>query len=161
MSAQEGSSNNSVSHTWVITPTRALSWPQAKRVLWLISLFPAGGGILFLCYGLPLVLPFAGVEIAMLWLAFYTVISAGQWREIVRVDGAQVTVEKGRIGPLQVYSFDRAWVRVELRGAPFRWYPNRLCLTSHGREVVLAQFLTDGERIELAQSLINAIHKTR
>lgn len=72
-----------------------------------------------MCYGYPLVLPFAGVEIAVLWLAFYTVILAGQWREIVRVDAAQVTVEKGRIGPLQVYSFDRAWVRVELRGAPF------------------------------------------
>lgn len=160
MPATAGNSTNS-SHTWEITPTRALSWPQAKRVLWLISLFPAGSGILFLCYGVPLVLPFAGAEIALLWLAFYYVIVAGQWREIVRIDAAQVTVEKGRIGPLQIYSFDRAWVRVELRGARYRWYPNRLCLTSHGREVARAQFLTDGERIELAESLINAIHKTR
>ena len=147
--------------TWVIRPHRALTWPEAKRWLYLLSLLPASSGVLFLAYGAPLVLPFAGLEIGLLWAAFYYVIYTGQWREVVRLQGEQLIIEKGRERPLETYRFERHWVRVELRGAPYRGYPNRLCLTSHGREVYLGHFLTDGERAELARSLINAIHKTR
>jgi uncharacterized membrane protein len=161
VSAKTTDPSNPSTQLWVIAPARALSWPEAKRVLCLISLLPACSGLLFLWHGAPLVLPFAGIEIALLWIAFYYVIRDGEQREIVRIEGSQVWVEKGRFQPTEIHTFDLAWVRVELRRNPHSWYPNRLCLASHGREVVLGQFLTDGERIELAQSLINAIHKTR
>lgn len=147
--------------TWVIRPHRSLTWPEAKRWLYLLSLLPAAGGLFFLACGLPLVLPFAGLEIALLWAAFYHVIYSGEWREVVQLQGEQVIIEKGRDRPVETYRFDRNWVRVELRGALYTWYPSRLCLTSHGREVYLGHFLTDGERAELARSLINAINKTR
>ncbi len=147
--------------TWIIRPHRALTWRQAKRWLYILSLVPASSGFFFLALGAPLVLPFAGLEIALLWAAFYYVLSSGEWREVVRLQGTQLIVEKGRHQPTETHRFDRHWVRVELRGAPYNWYPSRLCLTSHGREVCLGQFLTEGERTELARSLINAIHKTR
>jgi uncharacterized membrane protein len=146
---------------WVIAPTRALSWAQAKRVLWLITLIPAGSGLLFLYFGAPLVMPFAGLEIALLWLAFYYVIRAGRLREVVRITDTYVMVEKGFDTPSEVYLFERAWVRIAIHRSPRPWYPSRLSLTSHGREVTLGDFLTEGERIKLAQSLFNAIHKTR
>lgn len=146
---------------WVIRPQRALSWPEAKRWLLVLSLLPAGSGLLFFFYGVPLVLPFAGLEVALLWAAFYYVHQTGRWREVVRLHDNQLIIEKGRDHPVETHCFDRNWVRVELRGAPYGWYPSRLCLSSHGREVSLGHFLTDGERAELARSLINAIAKTR
>jgi len=149
------------SRIWIIRPQRALTWPEAKRWLCLLSMLPASSGILFLLYGIPLVLPFAGLEIALLWAAFYYVWHTGRWREVVRLQGDQLIVEKGRERPLETHCFDRSWVRVELRGAPYAWYPSRLYLTSHGQEVTLGHFLTDGERAELARSLINAIDKSR
>ncbi|MSR16125.1 MAG: DUF2244 domain-containing protein [Gammaproteobacteria bacterium] len=146
---------------WVITPTRALSWTEAKRVLWLVSAFPAASGLLFLYLGAPLVLPFAGLEIVLLWVAFYYVIRGGQWREVIRLTESKITLEKGRNNPSEIYSFDRAWVQVHLRQSTRQWQPSQLTLTSKGREVTLGEFLTDCERSELAQSLFNAIHKTR
>lgn len=146
---------------WIIRPHRALSWPEAKRWLYLLSLLPASSALLFLAYGMPLVLPFAGLEIALLWAAFYYVFHTGQWREVVRLEGNRLTIEKGRDRPVETYHFDRSWVRIELRGDRYSWYPSRLCLSSHGNEVSLGQFLTDGERAELARSLINAINKSR
>jgi uncharacterized membrane protein len=147
--------------TWIIQPTRSLSWPEVKRCLWLLSLIPACSGLFFLFLGAPLVLPFAGLEIALLWGAFYYVSHTGRWREVVRLEGEQLVIEKGRDRPLERHRFDTAWVRVDLEGAPYRWHPSRLLIRSHGRGVELGRFLTDGERELLAKSLINAIRKNR
>ncbi|MGD9600204.1 MAG: DUF2244 domain-containing protein [Gammaproteobacteria bacterium] len=146
---------------WVIQPHRSLTWREARRWLCLVSLVPLSSGLLFLAYGIPLVLPFAGLEILLLWAAFYYVWYTGQCREVVRLEGGRLVVEKGRDRPTETHQFDSAWVRVELRGQASGWYPSRLCLCSHGREVSLGHFLTEGERAELARSLINAICKSR
>ncbi|MGH8596190.1 MAG: DUF2244 domain-containing protein [Gammaproteobacteria bacterium] len=161
MSATSTISNSPNGHVWVISPHRTLSWPQAVRVLCVISLLPLGSGALFLCLGAPLVLPFAGLELALLWAAFYCVAYTGGQREVVRIDDSTVTVEKGRSDPSEIHHFDRAWVRVDLRRNPNPWYPVGLWLSSHGREVAVGEFLTDAERFALARSLINAIQKSR
>ncbi len=145
---------------WVIQPTRALTWSQAKRWLWLLSSMPALNGVLMFVYGAPLVLPFAGLEIALLWAAFYCVIDAGRQREVVHVSSDTVTVEKGRDQPRESHVFARSWVRVELKRAPHRWYPHMLVITAHGQAVTVGDFLTEGERRTLATSLINAIAKS-
>ena len=80
--------------TWVMHPHRALTWPATKRWLYLLSLLPASG-VHFLAYGAPLVLPFAGLETGLLWATFYYVIYTGQWREVVRLQGEQLIIEKG------------------------------------------------------------------
>ncbi len=163
ISSAQATSSATVETTqvWIIRPHRALTWVQAKRWLYLLSLVPATSGLLFLACGVPLVLPFAGLEVLLLWAAFYYVSYTGQWREVVKLEESQVVVEKGRHRPIETYRFDRGWVRIQLRGAPYAWYPSRLSLTSHGREVSLGDFLTEAERVELARALINAIEKTR
>ncbi|MBI2802410.1 MAG: DUF2244 domain-containing protein [Gammaproteobacteria bacterium] len=148
-------------HTLVIRPTRSLSWSQAKRVLWLISGLPITVGILFAALDILWILPFAGLEVLLLWVAFYVVVLEGEYQEIVRVEAHKVVIEKGRQRLVEHYEFDREWLRVELRTPTDGWYPSRLQLRSHGRSVVLGQCLTDGERTELAQALINAIGKNR
>ncbi len=147
--------------TWVIQPHRTLTWQQAKSYLWVISLIPTLSGCLFLWFGAPLILPFAGLEIALLWAAFYWVIREGAYFEVIRIEGDHVIVSKGRKRPTETHKFPLAWVAVDLRGAPYRWHPSKLYVGSHGRRVSLGEFLTDGERAALARSLINAIEKTR
>jgi uncharacterized membrane protein len=147
--------------TWIIKPQRSLTWPEARRWLCVLSLIPATSGILSAFYGAPLVLPFAGLEIALLWGAFYWVNLTGRHREVIRLEGSQVIIEKGRDRPEEVHRFEQTWVRIELRPSPNRWHPSRLCFASHGREVTIGHFLTDGEREDLARTLINAITKSR
>jgi hypothetical protein len=148
-------------HTvWVVRPTRSLTWQEAKRWLCLISLIPLASGGLFLWFGAPFVLPFAGLEIALLWAAFYYVQWQGQWREVIDLSTRALVIERGRHEPTQREEFDPAWVRVELeqRG---RWRSSSLLLRSHGRFTELGSFLTDGERQSLAKALINALKKSR
>ena len=145
---------------WIVRPTRSLTWPEAKRWLYLISAIPISSGILFLYYGIPLVLPFAGLEVLLLWAAFYYVAWTGEFREVIRVPPKSVVLEKGRRTPTWRHELDRAWVRVNLaeeRGL----HPSTLSLCSHGRSFRLGEFLTDGERQHLALALINALNKNR
>lgn len=145
---------------WVVRPTRSLTWPEAKRWLYLISFIPLSSGLLFLYYGIPLVLPFAGLEIALLWAAFYYVAWTGQLREVIRLTPRRLIIEKGRHGPEQRHEYERAWVSIHLdeeRG----WHPSRLHIRSHGKAADVGSFLTDGERRALATALINALGKSR
>ena len=145
---------------WVVRPTRSLTWPEAKRWLCVISFIPLSSGLLFLYFGIPLVLPFAGLEVILLWSAFYYVAWTGQMREVIRLTPRRLILEKGRRSPEQRFDYDRAWVRVVLeedRG----WHPSRLHIRSHGNAAAVGSFLTDGERRALAFALINALGKTR
>jgi len=154
---QQAASDHTV---WVARPTRSLTWPEAKRWLCLISLIPLGSGVLFLWFGAPFVLPFAGLEIALLWTAFYYVHWQGQWREVIHLSTRSLVIERGRHMPTQREEFDPAWVQVEL-AQHGRWRPSSLLLRSHGRFTELGSFLTDGERQTLAKALINALKKSR
>ena len=145
---------------WVVRPTRSLTWQQAKRWLCAISLIPLASGLLFLWFGVPFVLPFAGLEVALLWLAFWYVAWEGESREVVELSPGRLSVAKGRHAPSDVREFDPHWVKVELT-KPGGWRPSLLRLRSHGKVTPLGEVLTDGEREWLARSLINALHKTR
>lgn len=145
---------------WVVRPTRSLTWPEAKRWLYVISFLPLTSGLVFLYLGAPFVLPFAGLEILLLWAAFWYVHWTGQWREVIRLTPHHLVIEKGRHGPQQRHEYERAWVGITLdekRG----WLPSRLHVGSHGKGSDIGSFLTDGERRALALALINALGKTR
>lgn len=104
------------------------------------------------------VLPFAGLEAAVLLGAVRWVQRRAATREYIQVDAAAVVVEKcvtGRRGGSAsvAYCFQRPWTRVELRrGQPAHW-PSRLLFSSRGRNVEVGAFLTDGERRGLKNRL--------
>lgn len=145
---------------WVVRPTRSLTWQEAKRWLCIISFIPLSSALVFLWFGVPFVLPFAGLEVGLLWAAFYYVAWQGEMREVIELTPQRLIVQKGRHCPNERFEYERAWVRVDLdenRG----WHPSRLRVVSHGRGALLGTFLTDGERRSLASALINALNKSR
>ena len=102
------------------------------------------------------VLPFAGLEAAVLVWAVRWVQRQAAAREYIRVDEASVVVEKCRADSRDngvAYAFQRPWTRVELRlGQPAHW-PSQLLFSSRGRSVEVGAFLTDGERRGLKNRL--------
>ena len=103
------------------------------------------------------ILPFAGLEMLLLGACLYHVSASARQTEVVRVHERLVAVEKGRCGPEERWEFDRAWARVALQGARHAWYPSRLVIRSHGREVAIGEFLEERERASLADDLERAI----
>jgi uncharacterized membrane protein len=140
-----------------LTP-RAAAWFYGSLVAVLL-------GIAIGCTALGFwpVLPFAGLEIAVLYWAVTWVQRRDAAREYIRVDEARVVVEKvlvdrsvfGQPGkPSQTeYEFPRRWTRIELKaGEPAHW-PSRLLFRSRGQSVEIGAFLTDGERRGLKERL--------
>ncbi len=144
-----------------LTP-RACAWFYGS--LFALSLTIALG---FAALGFWPVLPFAGLELALLWWAVSWVNRRAAAREFIRVDECSVTVEKwsprsGRNeGDRRAWSFQRPWTRVELQaGQPAHW-PSRLVFRSRGQTVEVGAFLTDGERQGLWSRLAELLGGTR
>jgi uncharacterized membrane protein len=135
-----------------LTP-RAAAWFYGSLVALLL-------GVAIGCTALGFwpVLPFAGLEAAVLLGAVRWVQRRAAAREYIRVDDVSVVVEKCLPGPSRnnahvAYAFQRPWTRVELRrGQPAHW-PSRLLFSSRGRSVEVGAFLTDGERRGLKNRL--------
>ncbi|MEQ8663001.1 MAG: DUF2244 domain-containing protein [Gammaproteobacteria bacterium] len=147
--------------TWVLSPTRSMTWPQAKRFLLGVALVSAAIGGFFFALGMPLVLPFSGLEVAAVSAAFYVVLREGERREVIRLDGDLLVIERGLRRLEERREFNRFWVQVELQAAGSRLHPRRLLVGAHGEQVELGSFLTDGERESFARTLINALRKNR
>lgn len=132
----------------VLQPNRAASW----RANWIFLLLLGGlstliaGGLALL--GAWFVLPFAGMEMLALALLLWYVNTTHSRREVVHFSDAEVVVEKGRTKPVLKWKCLRPWCRFNLyRSHP--WYPQRLKLRCHQREIEIGEFLPESERCEL------------
>ena len=110
-------------------------------------------GMAFAMVGLWLILPFAGLEFMALWYCFYLSFRQTEHCQVITIDGDSVKVESGRRRPEITEQFQRSWAQVRLAKSTHRWYPSRLTIRSHGREVEVGKFLSEEERIELAAEL--------
>jgi len=142
---------------WVIRPNQSLSWRGAVRVYVFITACCLGIGVAFALHGFWPVLPFAGLEVIVLGIAFYLCLSRSQVREVVTVNADVVTVEKGRQQPQEHWECPRAWARVALQRSPIAWYPQRLLVAFQGKQVEIGQCLNEEERSVLAGELQHMI----
>lgn len=96
------------------------------------------------------VLPFAGLEMLVLYLAFrYVERRAGDYERITIV-GDKLLVELREVGRLSRYEFNRHWAQVVLRDDPAGC---RIALRSHGREVEVGAHLTGDQRLAVGRQL--------
>lgn len=149
--------SNKESTGFLVMPNRAMPWRQQLIFFSIIAAFSLGIAVGFFMQGLTLILPFAGLELLALGTALYVSAWRGGRREVVKFDGDTVIVEVGRDGPEQRFEFDRIWLRVVLQKSWSSWYPSRLLLRSHGRQIEIGSFLNEQERQALAITLRKAL----
>jgi len=99
-----------------------------------------------------LVLPFAGAEMFVLFLAFRLIERHAGDFESIAIKGDRVLVERWETGRVNRYELNRYWVQVVVhrRGPAGK---TTLALRSHGREVEFGQHLTQDQRDALARTL--------
>jgi uncharacterized membrane protein len=143
----------------VISPNCSLTPTTAAVFL------AATGGATFLiavvmaARGLWPILPFAGLEIALLVWATLHSIRRGHDREILEIDENSVRVSRLTGGHTEMTVFPRHWTKVKLRAPQQGLHPARLTLESQGRTCEVGSFLTEGERRSLAGRLKQLIGK--
>lgn len=137
------------SQQWLLRRNCALSPRQ------LAACFAAVGGVtllisaVFAAQGAWLVVPFAGIELVALAVAFLVhARHAGDYERIVLADGS-VLVERLHGGSLARVECQASWVRVEYQGAR----RELIRLVAAGREMAVGRFVPDAERTRLAREL--------
>jgi len=136
----------------VIEPNRSMSWQTLVSLYLLMVFVSLVIGLAYFHIGLTLVLPFYGLEMLALGAALYVTSWRGSIREVVTVDDKSVAIERGRDKPVERHEFQRPWTQVVLE-RPGGWYPSRLLIRSHGRQVEIGRFLNEEERRGLAAAL--------
>ena len=144
----------------VLTPNRSLPRAGFYAVMAVFGGASFAFGLAFYLMGAWPVAGFLGLDLALLWLAFRLSYRSGRLTEIVRLTYHSLTVR--RIlpsGRAREWRFQPYWLRVEIDDPPQSHSP--LTLTSHGRRLTIAAFLTADERLALGRALGAALRKLR
>jgi uncharacterized membrane protein len=139
--------------SYTLRPNQSLDWRMTKRVFFGFAACMTLFGAYWIAQGAWLVLPFFGLELAVLGLGLYLSAVAGSRREVIELAGSELRVLSGGRRVEQEERLPRYWSRVVLSKDPTGWYPSRLWVVSHGRRVRVASALVEHERLELAAEL--------
>jgi len=143
-----------------ITPHRSLG-PRGFRLLMLgLAACTVAAGLRFYLLGAWPVVAFLGLDMLLLWVAFRLNYRHARQYERLRLTREALTVERrGHRGERRAWTFQPAWLRVELERPPEPDSP--LYLASHGRRFAIAAFLSAQEKVELAQALDAGLLRAR
>ena len=127
--------------------------PSGRRlVLGSLSVIALAISLAFALHGAWLILPFAGAELAVVYLAFRVMAQHAGDFESISISGDRVLIERWVRGRVDRFEFSRYWARVVFEPAA----PGRgevLALRSHGRQVAFGRHLTQEQRREAARAL--------
>jgi len=146
-----------------IRPNCALSARGAQLFFLSACLAPVSIAAFLALRGFWPVLPFAGLEVALLGWALHGSLGRRFCRESVTLTAEQISIESRRRGASLHVVFPRHWAQVKLRRPAARLHPSRLVIESHGRQCELGSFLTEEERRGLAlrlQRLIGRVNES-
>ena len=119
-----------------------------------------GTGLLFFMLGAWPVIGFMGLDVLLIYVAFKLNFRALRVYETVDLRGEALTVTRvAPNGKSQSWNFNPYWVRLRLQERVGR--ASELTLTSHGKRLVLASFLSDPEREDFAKALKAALSDAR
>ena len=119
-------------------------------VFGLLALFSLVVATVFAALGAWLILPFAGIEAFVLYLAYAWIDRHAQDCERLTICGDAVALAVCDGGNTREYAFNRAWARLVVGGSA---RDARLVLRSHGREVEVGRYLDANGRLALAREL--------
>jgi uncharacterized membrane protein len=146
-----------------ICPNCSLTLRGARLFFGSACIVPCGVAAWLALRGFWPILPFAGLEMALLGWALHTSLARRCHRQTITVTEADVRVDTCDRAHRQRVVFPRHWAQVKLRRPVARLYPSRLTIESHGRQCELGSFLTEEERRGLAlrlQRLIGRVNES-
>jgi uncharacterized membrane protein len=162
MSARiEASTQNGSESLWfdaVLTPHRSLPPMGFGILMAVLAVVSFAAGMSFVLRGAWPVFGFFGLDVGLVYLAFKLNYRSGRIAEIIKLDKEALTIARRfPDGETRSWRFEPYWLQVLLLGPAGR--DPSLILRSHGRDLVIAAFLTVPERRELADALLAALRR--
>jgi uncharacterized membrane protein len=144
----------------VLSPHRSLP-PRGFHILMLaLGLISLSVGIGFVAIGAWPVIGFFGLDVALVYVAFRLSYRSARRSETIRLAGDAFTVERVSVrGVRRAWRFQPFWLQVILEERAGD--ANRLLVASHGRSLVVGDFVTSSARRELAAAIREALKRWR
>ena len=101
-------------HIITLRPNRSLSWPQAQRWLWLLAIPVATVALGWWLAGVWMILPFAGLELGLLWLVMVMVAGQTCRREVLIIEADRIVVHQGRHYPETLWVLSRPQAHLQV-----------------------------------------------
>ncbi len=144
----------------VLLPYRSLPSRNFHLLMGLLGLISLAAGIGFVAIGAWPVIGFFGLDVALVYLAFRLNYRSARQSETIRLADNTFTVERvGVRGERRLWRFQPFWVRVILEERFGE--SNRLLVASHGRSLVIGDFVPPSARPELALTIREALARWR
>jgi uncharacterized membrane protein len=145
-------------HRWTIKRNCSASPRQLALVFGSIVLFSFVIGIAFAYFGLWLVLPFVGLELLAVAVAFVCYGRHAADYERIELDGVRIRVERHEGGAVDTAQLASPLARIELDEAGRGWMCGvRLFIVAHDARVEVGRHLPELRRRRLAQELKQAL----
>jgi uncharacterized membrane protein len=144
----------------VLSPHRSLPPRGFCMLMLVLGLISLAVGVGFVAIGAWPVFGFFGLDVALVYLAFRLNYRGARRSETIRLAGDAFTVERINVrGVRRAWRFQPFWLQVilEERGGD----ANRLLVASHGRSLVVGDFVTSPARRELAAAIREALRRWR
>lgn len=140
----------------LIKPNSSLN--GTARILFLLSIFTLCGGIAVIFYivGATLILPFAGIELAVVFFAFYLNFRWSDQKEIVTLSLDHVLVEKGRKTKEYSWKEFRTFTAFEIEKSSKDQI--NLGFKSKGNTVIIGNFLNINDKNNLQFEITKIIN---
>jgi uncharacterized membrane protein len=144
----------------VLSPHRSLPPRGFHLLMGLLGLISLAVGIGFVSIGAWPVIGFFGLDVGLVYLAFRLNYRSARQSETLRLAGDAFTVERVSVrGERRFWQFQPFWLRIIIEERPGA--SNRLLVASHGRSLVIGDFVSPTARRELAVTLREAIARWR
>jgi uncharacterized membrane protein len=141
-----------------LKPNRSLNRRGFAILIAVVVLFNAILAVRFFSIGAWPVLPFLGLDMAAVALAFGLNYRSGHEAEHIRLDASSLTITSVTPrGPARNWAFEPSWVRVAVDEQARTG--GRVTITTHGKGVTVAEFLSPRERREMAAALKDALNR--
>lgn len=137
----------------LLQPNRPLSWRGSQQAWLLISLPALILALALTAMGFWPILPFAGLELGWLYLAFYLSSRRQHRQERLRLTDREVIITRRAGGSRSRIRLPRAWTRLQRLEGHGRWHPVRIALRYRGQSTEIGAELNEHERGQLFETL--------
>lgn len=138
--------------TWVARPNCSLSAAGRQLFFGITAVVSGTIAFVFSWLGAWPVVPFTGLELALLWWALRRIGASANDVETIILEPGRLTIETSRGSLLERHEFQPYWARLHYVTPPGPG-KHRLLIRSHGREVEVGSLLNEEQKMALAKEL--------
>lgn len=136
----------------LIRPDCSLSVVAAWLMFGAFLVVAFGIGVYMVMLGAWPVLPFLGLELGLLAVAFFVVQKRARFFDLLESEGDELRLRQRNQKGDKEQRFHRYWAQVRVADGPY-WYPSKLLVGSHGEFTEIGAALTEEDRLKTAKQL--------